>query len=70
MASDGMTLYHLVPSRSCRVLWLINVSRGFMRFSTIRACCIEQMPLLMCASLAQCPDVAVSSACTCGLRRR
>jgi hypothetical protein len=28
MASDGMTLFHLVPSRSCRVLWLINVSRS------------------------------------------
>jgi glutathione S-transferase len=24
MASDGLTLYHVVPSRSCRVLWLIN----------------------------------------------
>lgn len=24
MASNGITLYHLVPSRSCRVLWLIN----------------------------------------------
>lgn len=55
MASDGMTLYHLVPSRSCRVLWLINVSRGFMCFSTRRACCIEQKRLLIFVTLAQCP---------------
>jgi hypothetical protein len=55
MASDGMTLYHLVPSRSCRVLWLINVSCGFMCFSTRRACCIEQKRLFIFVTLAQCP---------------
>jgi hypothetical protein len=26
MTIEGITLYHVVPSRSCRVLWLLNVS--------------------------------------------
>jgi hypothetical protein len=28
MTTAGMTLYHVVPSRSCRVLWLLNVSQA------------------------------------------
>ena len=29
MTIAGITLYHVVPSRSCRVLWLLNVGTNY-----------------------------------------